>query len=300
MFIIILCRQFIIKFMLNSVKNLLSVLSLRDVGARTLEHIFTGISQQQPNGRVFGGQVLAQSIIAAAKNVPEKRHIHSMHGYFLRPGDANLPITFSVDTLRDGRSFSTRRTQAFQNGLPIFSMIASFQTQDLGLDHQRVLVENVEPAENLPQTLDVLKQENKIFFQDLLNEVAFDIRHSPSPIFFESGEIVQPNQYVWMKLKDKFPPEQILHQAALAYVSDFTILEPVLRNHKLSWNTAGIKVASLDHAMWWHREVKVDEWLLFIQQSPNAIGGRGLSQGYIYDAKGILVASVAQEGMIRL
>lgn len=282
------------------IDGLLSTLHLTDTGARTTEDIFTGPSQWMPLGRVFGGQVLAQSLIAAMRTVADDRTIHSMHGYFLRPGDVAHPITFSVDRLHDGRSFSTRRTHAFQNGVPILSLIASFQTEDAGVSHQVEMPTDLPDPETLPSTADVLGSFDHDIARYWSNERAFDVRHVPSPIYLTvDGERV-PRQAVWMKAFGRLPDDLNMHRAALAYASDYSILEPVLRAHGVAWATPGLKVASLDHAMWWHRDARVDEWLLYTQDSPSASGGRGLSLGRIYTRDGVLVASVAQEGMVRV
>ncbi len=280
--------------------GLLGALNLTDTGARTSEDIFTGPSQWTPGGRVFGGQVLAQSLVAAGRTVPDDRPVHSMHGYFLRPGDTEMDITFSVDRIHDGRSFTTRRTQAYQDGKPILSMIASFQTEDEGLDHQVVMPVGLPDPESLPSTADVLAGIDHPVAQFWSTRRAFDIRHIDSPIYFEvAGERV-PHQAVWMRAVGRLPDDQNLHRAALAYASDYSILESSLRAHGIAWGTPGLKVASLDHAMWWHRFGRADEWLLYVQESPNAVGGRGLSLGRMYSRDGTLLASVAQEGTIRV
>ncbi|HEY5320383.1 MAG TPA: acyl-CoA thioesterase II [Galbitalea sp.] len=286
--------------MSDPLSGLLAALDLTNTGARTNEDIFTGPSQWQPHGRVFGGQVLAQSAVAAIRTVTEDRFIHSLHGYFLRPGDVELPITFSVDRIHDGRSFSTRRTQAYQNGLPILSMIASFQDADGGLEHQAAMPEGIADPEDLPSAAETLADIDHPVARAWATGRPFDMRHVPSPIWFDvRGEHV-PHQAVWIKAIDRLPDDPNLHRAALAYLSDYSILESVLRAHGLAWGTPGLKVASLDHAMWWHRFGRVDEWLLYVQESPNAIGGRGLALGKIYSRDGELLASVAQEGTIRL
>lgn len=282
------------------IDGLLSTLHLTNTGARTTEDIFTGPSQWMPLGRVFGGQVLAQSLMAAMHTVEPERVIHSMHGYFLRPGDVEHPITFSVDRLHDGRSFSTRRTHAFQNGEPILSLIASFQTRDDGLEHQLAMPSDLPDPERLPSTADVLGKVDHDVARYWASERAFDMRHVPSPIYLEvEGERV-PRQAVWMRAFGRLPDDPNQHRAALAYASDYSILEPILRAHGVAWTTPGLKIASLDHAMWWHRDARVDEWLLYTQESPSAAGGRGLSLGRIYTRDGVLVASVAQEGMVRV
>lgn len=283
----------------DPVASMLDVLDLAGSDARTTEDIFTGVSQSMPLGRVYGGQVLAQSIVAAERTLSEDRTVHSMHGYFLRPGDSTKGITFAVDRIHDGRSFSTRRTQAFQEGVPIFSMIASFQDEDPGLDHQAPMPTGLPAPEELPDVEDHLKGLHPMS-KRLFTDRPVDVRHIPSPIYLTvEGERV-PQQAVWVRTRRALPDEPAIHRAALAYISDYTIQESILRAHGVAWATPGLKVASLDHAMWWHRPGRVDEWMLYVQESPSARGGRGLATGRIYSAEGVLVASVAQEIMIRV
>ncbi|MFK4836622.1 acyl-CoA thioesterase [Microbacterium sp. ZW T2_14] len=278
---------------------MLSVIDLSASDARTTEDIFTGASQSMPLGRVYGGQVLAQSIVAASRTIPDERTVHSMHGYFLRPGDSAKGITFSVDRIHDGRSFSTRRTQAYQEGVPIFSMIASFQDEDPGLEHQEAMPDDVPAPDDLPDVeshLQGLHPMSKRLFTDR----PVDLRHIPSPIYVAADAARSPRQAVWMRVRRPIPDDPAIHRAALAYLSDLTIQESILRAHGVSWATPGLKVASLDHAMWWHRFGRVDEWMLYVQESPSARGGRGLATGRIYAADGTLLASVAQEIMVRV
>ncbi|WP_241985646.1 MULTISPECIES: acyl-CoA thioesterase II [Cryobacterium] len=281
-------------------EGLLAALDLTDTGARTSEDIFTGPSQWMPLGRVFGGQVLAQSLVAAMRTVPDDRHVHSMHGYFLRPGDVGQPITFSVDRIHDGRSFSTRRTQAYQDGRPILSMIASFQDEDEGLEHQIEMPVDMPDPESLPTAADALAQVDHSIARYWANERPFDMRHLPSPIYLRVKGEHTARQAVWMKTMGPLPDDPDLHRAALAYASDYSIMEPVMRRHGVAWATPGLKVASLDHAMWFHRFGRADEWMLYVQDSPTAQGGRGLSTGSIYSRAGLLLATVAQEGMLRV
>ncbi|MDF1478609.1 acyl-CoA thioesterase II [Leifsonia sp. H3M29-4] len=286
--------------MADPLSEMLASLNLTDTGARTREDIFTGHSQPMPSGRVFGGQVMAQALVAAQRTISPERHAHSMHGYFLRPGDLELPITFSVDRIHDGRSFSTRRTQAYQAGLPILSMIASFQDDDPGLDHQVEMPRDVPDPETLPSTADALAGVEHPVARAWAMERSFDVRHVPSPIYLTvEGERTE-TQAVWMKTVGPMPDDRNLHQAALVYASDFSIQESVLRRHGVPWATPGLKVASLDHAMWLHRPGRVDDWLLYVQESPTAVGGRGLGQGRIYTRDGVLIASVAQEITVRV
>lgn len=282
---------------IDPVASLLAVLDLRDAGARTTEDIFTGVSQPMPFGRVFGGQVLAQSIEAASRTLPPERTVHSMHGYFLRPGDPSDGVTFSVDRIHDGRSFSTRRTQAFQAGVPIFSMIASFQDDDPGLEHSEPMPEGIPQPEDLPPLDDASLHP---LSRRAIADSPVEVVHVPSPVYTVVEGPHVPRQAVWMRTRRALPDDPAVHRAALAYLSDLTIQEPILRGHGVPWGTRGLRVASLDHAMWWHRAGRVDEWLLYVQESPNARGGRGLSTGRIYTREGTLLASVAQEVMVRV
>ncbi|MCK2028642.1 acyl-CoA thioesterase [Microbacterium galbinum] len=283
----------------RTVEQLLEVLDLDSTQARTTEDIFTGASHAMPTGRIYGGQVLAQSLIAAERTLPEDRPVHSMHGYFLRPGDSAQGITIAVDRIHDGRSFSTRRSQAYQNGVPIFSMIASFQDEDPGVEHAEPLPEGIPDPETLaPDEATVEGLPGGTV--RMLTDRAADIRHVDHPLYLPSGDERAPRQAVWMRMRAPLPDDPRLHRAALAYLSDMTIQESILRAHGVYWALPGLKVASLDHAMWWHRPARVDEWLLYVQESPNARGGRGLATGRIYTRDGALVASVAQEIMIRV
>jgi acyl-CoA thioesterase-2 len=278
---------------------MLEVLDLAESDARTTEDIFTGRSQAMPLGRVYGGQVLAQSIVAAARTLADVRTVHSMHGYFLRPGDSAKGLTFSVDRIHDGRSFSTRRTQAFQEGVPIFSMIASFQDEDPGIEHQTSMPEGLPGPESLPDVESFVGGLHPVS-QRLFTDRPVDLRHIPSPIYLTVDGAHQPHQAVWIRIRRALPDDPWIHRAALAYLSDLTIQESILRAHGVAWSTPGLKVASLDHAMWWHRFGRVDEWMLYAQESPSARGGRGLATGRIYARDGALLASVAQEVMVRV
>jgi len=279
--------------------TLLEVLNLRESGVDDRgQDVFVGASQRQPHGRVFGGQVLGQTIVAAGRTVDASRPVHSMHAYFLRPGDSSEPITFAVERLRDGRSFSARRVHAIQYGKPILSMIASFQTESAGVDHQDEMPD-VPAPEELPTTRELLGSIDHPAAQFWANERPVDVRHVQQPVYWQPDENRVARQAVWMRVPGTLPDDPLLHRAVLGYASDYTLLESVLRRHGLTWATRGLKAASLDHAMWWHRPVRADEWLLYVQASPSASGARGLGIGRIFSREGRLVASVAQEGMLR-
>ena len=259
-----------------------------------------------PHGRVFGGQVLAQSVIAAGRTVNDledaaehPRRIHSLHGYFLRAGDSNQPIRFAVERLRDGHSFSARRVHAIQFGKPILSLITSFQTDAEGLDHQDSMPSAPDP-ESLPslaEVFDGLEDPQAVFWS---KEKAIDQRHVEGAIYIRPGRQLAAQQSVWLRAVGQMPDDPLLHAAVLAYSSDYALLEPVLRRHGLAWSDRRLRAASLDHAMWFHRPGRADDWTLYTQSSPSASGGRGLAAGRMFNTDGILIATVAQEGMLRV
>ncbi|WP_221584523.1 acyl-CoA thioesterase II [Microbacterium sp. G2-8] len=271
---------------------LMGVLDLEHTGARTHEDIFIGRSHPMPGGRIFGGQVVAQCVTAAMKTVDEERLPHSLHGYFLRPGDVTKPTTFAVERIHDGRSFSRRRIQAYQEGVPIFSGITSFQDVDPGMTHQM-------PMPDVPGPEDVPSYKRDVGgAAKLLRANPIEARYVDGDIF-ASVDTQQPHQAVWVRIRDVLDDDPALHRAVLAYVSDFTIQEPTLRANGYPWRTKDLRSASLDHAIWWHRYARVDEWLLYVTESPTSQGGRGMNVGRIYSRSGDLVASVAQETMAR-
>lgn len=279
----------------DPVTMMLEVLDLASSEARTTEDIFTGSSHPMPTGRIFGGQVLAQAIIAADRTTGDDRVPHSMHGYFLRPGDAAQGLTLSVDRIHDGRSFSTRRTQAYQHGVPIFSMIASFEREDPGLEHQASPPAGITPPDELLSAATVHPLSRR-----LLADSPIEVVHAEGAIYDAVPDAPVPAQHVWMRTRRPIGDDPVVHRAVLAYMSDLTIQESVLRAHGVPWSQPGLKVASLDHAMWWHRPARVDQWLLYAQESPSARGGRGLATGRIFTREGDLVATVAQEIMVRV
>ena len=280
----------------RAVASGLAALDLRRTGDTTFE----GDSLPMPGGRVFGGQVLAQALLAAGLTVEEGRHAHSLHGYFLRAGDASKPIDFQVELLRDGRSFSARRTHALQNGAPILSMIASFQTDQEGPEHS-VSMPEVPGPDEVQSGVDVLGPfEGHPTADFWLNQAPFDVRHVEGSVFIKPDARPKQYQTVWMRVRRPIEGPDLLHRALIAFGSDQVILEPLLRRHGASWATKGMAFASLDHAMWWHRPARADEWLLFVQDAPTAQGGRGLTGSWVFSEDGRLVASASQEGMIRL
>jgi acyl-CoA thioesterase II len=275
----------------------------RLLAALTLDAVsddqFTGPSLYQPHGRVFGGQVLAQALLAAGRTVPEGRLPHSLHGYFLRPGDVRHPIEFGVERLRDGRSFSARRTHAIQGGAPILSMITSFQEEQAGVEHADAMPD-APPPDDVVSALEVLRPIDHPMATFWTESAAFDLRHVDRSLFLGPAAEATDRQLVWVRARGDVPGDQLTHRALMAFACDQIMLEPVLRRHGRSWISPGLSMASLDHAMWWHRPARVDEWLLYVQSSPSAQGGRGLTAAKVYRHDGTLVASIAQEGMVRL
>ncbi|KRE43539.1 acyl-CoA thioesterase [Knoellia sp. Soil729] len=266
--------------------------------------LFLGQSQKMPHGRVFGGQVLAQGVVACGRTVQAAesgtpRPIHSLHAYFMRPGDDTQPIHFAVENMRDGRSFSTRRAHAIQNGKPILSMSCSFQEPAGGLDHQDEMPD-VPAPEGLQSLGDAFGGIDDPGARHLAEGRAIEQRHVEGNLFLAPGEEQVARQSVWIRAVGALPDGPLLHAAVLAYASDYALLEPVLRRHGRQWVGGGLNVASLDHAMWFHRPARADEWILYAQQSPSAQGGRGLGIGRMFSADGTLLASVAQEGMLRV
>lgn len=265
--------------------------------------VFVGRSQPQPHGRVFGGQVLAQSVVAAGRTMAGvdggRRAIHSLHAYFVRPGDDSHPIRFAVERMRDGNSFSTRRVHAIQYGKTILSMIASFQAPAEGLEHQDQMPAAPDP-EMLPSVEDTLGTIDHPAAQFFAYQRPIDLRHVEGHLYLKPGAQRAAHQSVWLKAVGSLPDDPLLHAAVLAYASDYSLLESVLRRHGLAWSDRRLRPASLDHAMWFHREGRADDWILYTQQSPSASSGRGLASGRMFAPDGTLIASVAQEGMLRV
>lgn len=262
-------------------------------------NIFRGLSPQHRLQRVFGGQVLGQALVAAQRTVSD-RSCHSLHAYFLRPGDPKVPILYEVDRSRDGKSFSSRRVVAIQHGRQIFHMSASFQTAENGLEHQ-MEAPPVPPPEALDSDEEFQRQA-----ADRLPPEYRDKRKRPFELrYVEGADMIHserrpPRRALWVRATSTLPDDPALHQCVLAYASDMTLLDTSLLPHGIGWFDEGIQMASIDHAMWFHRPFRADTWLLYMEDSPSASGARGLSRGLIYASDGALVASVAQEGLVRV
>lgn len=284
-----------------ALNRLLTLLDLE----RIEDNVFVGRSPSEPVQRVFGGQVLAQALVAATRTVDPARLCHSFHAYFLRPGDPAIPILYEVDRSRDGGSFTARRVVAIQHGVPIFTLASSFQRVEQGFEHQSQM-----PVVPAPETLE---DDQQMLLKDpslppamrawVERERPFETRSVIGRGQFSNGRMGDraaraPLDHIWLRTRGAVADDPVLHRALLAFVSDISLLDTALLPHGKSI-FSDVQVASLDHAMWFHRPFRADDWLLYVQDSPSASGGRGFNRGAIYTREGVLVASVAQEGLIR-
>ncbi len=275
--------------------ELVKLLSLEQIE----ENLFRGQSQDLGWGTVFGGQVLGQALSAASQTVPPERHVHSLHAYFLRPGDVSKAIVYDVDRIRDGSSFTTRRIVAIQAGRPIFNMSASFQKHEPGFEHH-------EPMPEVPPP-EALKTEQQLAVEANWPPAWLARAAAERPFEFRPVQIIDPlrpkalppRRMNWLRAVSTLPDNPALHYSLLAYASDHHLIATALLPHAVSFVTPGMQIASLDHVMWFHQPLRVDDWLLHVMDSPVARGARGLAHGRIYTRTGELVASTAQEGLIR-
>jgi acyl-CoA thioesterase-2 len=277
--------------------DLLQLLKLE----RVEDRIFRGESRDLGGARVFGGQVLGQALTAASYTV-DGRDVHSLHAYFLVAGDVDAPIVYEVDVARDGRSFSNRRVVAIQHGQPIFNMTVSFQVPERGLEHSAAMPQVPGPdglpdARELPEEIVAKIPEKMRRF--LTHERPFHVR-PVEPIQIVAPKPAPPVRHIWIKTVDTLPDDPDLHRNVLAYVSDYQLVSTATLPHGIHFAEGNVQMASLDHAMWFHRPFRMDEWLLYVMESPNASGGRGLALGKFFTRDGRLVASTAQEGVIRV
>ncbi len=279
-----------------AVDQLLDVLDLKQIDAAT----FVGESPQVGAQRVFGGQVAGQALVAAGRTVDPARFVHSLHGYFVRPGDPTVPIEFGVETIRDGRSFSVRRSTAQQHGKTIFFMSASFQVVEEGLDHHSPPPADVPGPDEVPTMRDWVARypERRRAFDTAPQAV--DVRYVGVPGWVPPGDRT-PNaeQRVWMRINGTLPDDPLIHACALTYASDLSLLDTVLSVHGEVWGPGGVIGASLDHALWFHRPFRADEWFLYDCTSPSASGSRGLAGGRMFTTAGRHIASAVQEGLLR-
>jgi acyl-CoA thioesterase-2 len=277
--------------------DLVALLSLESIE----ENLYRGRSQDLGFPQLFGGHVLGQALSAASQTVDASRQVHSLHGYFLRPGDVTIPVVYEVDRVRDGGSFTTRRVTAIQKGKPIFFCSASFQGLETGFEHQSDMPDVPDP-DSLASELDYIQQ-----FAQFIPEPTREKLLAPKPIEIRPVKVTHPfnpdptapARQVWFRANGELPDNPALHRYLLAYASDFNLLPTSLLPHGISYWNKDMQVASLDHAIWFHQPLRVDEWLLYSMDSPWAGGARGLCRGSIYNRAGQLVASVAQEGLIR-
>jgi acyl-CoA thioesterase-2 len=282
--------------MSNAIAEILDLLDLEKLE----ENLFRGRSPQVHWQRVFGGQVIGQALVAACRTV-EDRQPHSLHGYFLLAGDPTVPIIYEVDRIRDGRSFTTRRAVAIQHGRPIFALTASFQVEEPGFDHA-MSMPDVPPPEGLPEIAEVMSaipsmpQLVRAWYE---RERPIEIRPVNMGRRFSSADAGETGFQVWIRTTGPLPDDPAIHRCVLAYASDLTLLDTSLVPHGRSVLEEAIQAASLDHALWFHRPFRADEWLLYAQDTPSASGARGFARGLVYDRAGRLVASVAQEGLVR-
>lgn len=281
-----------------NVEDLLSLLDLEPLEF----NIYRGRNRDIGSGRVFGGQVLSQALVAAQRTVDGERLVHSLHGYFILPGSLEVPIVYFVDRLRDGRSFTTRRITAIQNGEAIFNMSASFHLKEEGLEHQ-IEMPDVAPPESLRSELDIIRERAPENLPPDLHRVLTQDR----PIDFRLVEDVDPFdpirqppvRHIWLRVNGTMPDDMLAHQAVLAYASDYGLLGAALQPHGRTYRRPDIQVASLDHSLWFHRPCRVDDWLLYAIDSPVSSGALGFAHGSIFTRDGVLVATVAQEGLMR-
>jgi acyl-CoA thioesterase II len=279
------------------VTDLLALLDLEPIEF----NIYRGSNRDIGSGRVFGGQVLAQALVAAQRTVEEERTAHSLHGYFILPGDLNVPIVYFVDRLRDGKSFTTRRVTGIQHGRAIFNMSVSFHIHERGLEHQTSMPD-VPPPESLKSEIEIIRagahKAPAAIRSVITQDRPFDFRIVEDIDPFEPRK--QPAvRHMWVRAIGHMPDEALAHQAVLAYASDYGLLGTALQPHGRSYRRPDIQVASLDHSLWLHHPARCDEWLLYVIDSPIAAGARGFARGTIFTRAGQLVASVAQEGLTR-
>lgn len=283
----------------QALASLLSILDLE-----RLEHnLFRGRSPKTNWQRVFGGQVIGQALVAAQRTVGQDRHVHSLHGYFMRPGDPNVPIIYEVDRIRDGGSFTTRNVIAIQHGEAIFSLSSSFQVDEAGLEHQMPAKPGIPGPDGLISDKDFAKAYASAAPAAVRSYFENDRPVELKPVsltHFLTREKLPPEQNIWFKMTGEVPDDRAIQSALMAYVSDMTLLDGALYPHGRTVFDKSMQAASLDHSMWFHRPNRLDDWLLYSQDSPNASGGRGFARGAFYTRSGELVCSMAQEGLLRV
>jgi acyl-CoA thioesterase II len=278
--------------MATPLEQLIGLLDLESIE----DNVFRGPHTDENRLRTFGGQVAAQALVAAGRTVDPGKFVHSLHAYFLRPGDPHRPTVYLVDRIRDGKSFATRRVIAVQHGEPIFNLSASFHIHEDGPSHQKPMPKAADP-ETLPTFRERYKEfEHLEWFQ---RPRPIDTRTDSPPMRARKGKKSEPRQQVWFRPDGPLPDDPLLHACIVAYASDSTLLDSILLAHELSWDDGSVMGVSLDHAMWFHRPFRTDQWMLYDQESTSAYGARGIARGEIYTSTGELVVSVVQEGLVR-
>jgi acyl-CoA thioesterase-2 len=281
----------------ETLEGLLELLDLEEID----QNIYRGRNERAQRERLFGGQVAAQALAAAGRTVTG-RVAHSLHAYFLRPGDPRIPVLYTVDRIRDGQSFTTRRVVAIQRGQAIFNMSVSFQVIEAGYEHQQLEMPSAPEPESLPSWAERAEQAAKRLPQEsaawVREDRPIELRHVEAPTFLGGASRRGGNQ-VWFRASGALPEDPFLHQCVVAYASDMSLLDTVVLPHGRSGSLGPVMMASLDHAIWFHHAIRADDWLLYAQDSPVAAGARGFARGSIFTRKGLLVASVAQEGLMR-
>jgi acyl-CoA thioesterase-2 len=278
----------------SAVDDLIRLLDLEDIEV----NIFRGRSPDERRQRVFGGQVAGQALVAASRTVDAPYRVHSLHAYFLRPGDTSVPILYEVDRIRDGRSFVTRRVVAIQHGRAIFNMSASFHLDEESFDHQDPMPADLPDPESLPALRGQLEAWVGELPPDFDHQLPFDARNSDWTMV-DRKRALPPYQRIWIRADGHLPDDPVLHNCVVTYLSDMTLLDSTLLPHATAFAEGDVSMASLDHAMWFHRPFRADEWLLYSQRTPTASGARGFATGSIFTQDGRLAVSVVQEGLIR-
>ena len=279
-------------------ETFLRAVDLEAVDAEVFDEAYEATTQYVPWPKAYGGDMVAQSAAAMMRSVASDRQLHSMHSYFMRPVDIGAVVRYEVEKLRDGRGYSTRSVRGYQGGKTVFAAMGSFQVAEEGPEFQPEMPAAVEP-ESLRSAAEVLAGVEGDAAAYWSQGRSFDMRHVPGPVYVEVEGEALPQQAVWVKAFDRLPDGADLHRTALAYVCDYTILEPILRTQGHYWAEPGLATASLDHSMWFHRDGRADEWVLYAQEAVSGQRNRGLATGRFFDRSGRLLATVAQEGMIR-
>ena len=280
----------------NALDDLIKLLDLEPIE----QNIFRGQSPDEDRQRVFGGQVAGQALVAASRTIDEPgRHVHSLHAYFLRPGDPGVPILYEVDRIRDGKSFSTRRVVAIQHGKAIFNLQASFQNREQGLEHHIPMPSGVPDPESVPDFATRMAPHKEKLGGWYERPRPIDLRYVGSDPFSRGGAR-SIGQRVWMRADGALPADEVLHACIITYASDMSLLDTALLPHGVNWSDGGVQMASIDHAMWFHRPFRADEWMLYNQESISTSNSRGLASGSIFSRGGELLVTVVQEGLIRV